>query len=114
MTVTETLSAFRQALREAVAEYAPEAKVMLEEKRGIILEGRVELGADSFIAVYFNALSSKTSYALIRHDRRLSGYDNYKFWHYHPPGEVSRHIACEEPTPKEAIAKLVVVNTSDD
>jgi hypothetical protein len=114
VTVAETLSAFQQALREAVAEHAPEAEVRLEEKRGIILEGRVKLGTDSFIAVYFNALSGKTSYALIRQERRLSGYDNYKFWHYHPPGEVNLHVACEEPTPEEAIAKLVEVNRNDD
>jgi hypothetical protein len=80
VTVAETLSAFRQALREAVTEHAPEAEVGLEEKRGIILEGRVKLGADSFIAVYFNALSGKTSYALIQQERWLSGCENYR-WH---------------------------------
>jgi hypothetical protein len=114
MTITVTLEAFRGALREAVDEHAPQAAVMLEEKRGIILEGRVQFGTDVFIAVYFNALSGKTSYALIREGRRLAGYDNYKFWHYHPPGETNRHVACEAPTPEEAIAKLVEVNASYD
>jgi hypothetical protein len=27
---------------------------------------------------------------------------------------VNRHVACEEPTPEEAIAKLVEVNRNDD
>jgi hypothetical protein len=79
MTVAATLQAFREKLLEAIEEHAPQADLTLEEKRGIVLDGRIRLDQDTFIAVYFNALSGKTSYALIRQDRRLAGYDNYKF-----------------------------------
>ena len=58
-------------------------------------------------AVYFNALTGKTSYALVRQGQRVAGYDNYRFWHYHPPGEVDIHQPCDEPTPEEAIVSLI-------
>ena len=44
------------------------------------------IDADTFVTVYFNALTGKTSYALIHHSQRVAGYDNYRFWHHHPPG----------------------------
>ena len=55
-------------------------------------------------------LTGKTSYALIHHGQRVAGYDNYKFWHYHPLGEMDRHVPCTEPTPGEAIAKLALAS----
>ena len=109
MTVAATMDDFRQALRKALEEHAPQANVMLEEKRGVIVEGRVKPGRDAFVAVYFNALSGRASYALIHQGRRLAGYDNYRFWHYHPPGDVGCHVACDEPTPEEAVARLIAV-----
>jgi hypothetical protein len=36
--------------------------------------------------VYFNALTGKTSYALIQKGRRIAGMDNYRYWHRHPAG----------------------------
>jgi len=114
MAVAARLEAFHQALMQAVEKHAPEAHVELEEKRGILLEGRLDLDRDKFVAIYFNALTGKTSYALIWRNRRLAGYDNYKYWHYHPAGEVSRHVACAEPTPQEAVARLVEIGRATD
>jgi hypothetical protein len=68
------------------------------------------LDVDTSVAVYFNALTGKTSYALIHHGQRVAGYDNYKFWHYHPMGAVNQHVPCAEPTPEDAIAQLAVVS----
>ena len=67
---------------------------------------RVGWDADVFIVVYFNALTQKTSYALIHGGQRITGYDNYKFWHYHPLGAVDQHIPCAEPTPEEVIVEF--------
>jgi hypothetical protein len=108
--MTMTLREFRAALMTALNRHLPQAEVTLTESRGVVLTGRAKLDADTFIAVYFNALTGKTSYALVRQDRRLAGYDNYKFWHYHPPGEANRHEPCAEPTPEEAIAELTRVS----
>jgi len=55
-------------------------------------------------------LTGKTSYALIQRGQRVAGYDNYKFWHYHPLGEMARHVTCTEPTPGEAIAELALAS----
>jgi len=108
--MTTTLKEFRKAFVKALNRYLPQAEVMLTEKRGIVLDCRAKLDADTFIAVYFNALTGKTSYALIYKDSRLAGYDNYRFWHRHPPGEIDRHEPCAEPTPQEAIAELAKVS----
>jgi len=105
-----TLEQFRQSLLTALERHFPQAEVTLTESRGIVLSGRARLDAETLIAVYFNALTGKTSYALIRQDRRLAGYDNYKFWHYHPPEEIDRHEPCAEPTPEEAITELARVS----
>jgi hypothetical protein len=100
---------FRRALMEALNRHFPQALVTINESRGIALTCRAELDVDTLIAVYFNALTGKTSYALIYHDLRVAGYDNYRFWHYHPAGEANRHVPCAEPTPDDAIAEFVVV-----
>ena len=81
-----TLEAFRQALVDALAQHFLHASVTITESRGVALTGRAELNPDTFVAVYFNSLTGKTSYALIHHGQRVAGYDNYKFWHYHPSG----------------------------
>jgi len=73
------------------------------------LTGRAELNPDTFVAVYFNSLTGKTSYALIHHGQRVAGYDN-KFWHYHPLGGMDRHVPCAELTPGEAIAELALAS----
>lgn len=34
------------------------------------------------------------------------GYDNYRFWHYHPPDRPKDHIPCEEPEIKEVLREM--------
>ncbi len=106
------LGEFRQALVGALNRHLAQAEVTLTESRGIVLTGRAELDAEAFLAVYFNALTGKVSYALIHQGRRVAGYDNYRFWHYHPPGPTNRHLPCAEPTPEEAIAALAKLSKS--
>lgn len=105
-----TLEEFRLALMEALIRHFPNAEVTITQSRGMALTGRAELAPDTFVAVYFNSLTGKTSYALIHHGLRVAGYDNYKFWHYHPLGEMGRHVPCAEPTPGEAIVELAAVS----
>ncbi len=109
-----TLDQFRQALSQALGRHFPQSRVTMTESRGIVLTGRAELNTDTFVAVYFNALTGKTSYALIHHDQRVAGYDNYRFWHYHPWGAVDQHAPCAEPAPEEAIAELARVSEKLD
>ncbi len=101
-----TLAQFRQVLLAALNRHLAQARVTVTESRGISLICKAELSADLFVSVYFNALTDKTSYALIRGSQRLTGCDNYRFWHRHPPGITDQHIPCLPLTPDEAIAEL--------
>ena len=105
-----TLAEFHQALQFALSQHFPQAKVVITESRGIILSCKAELGFDAFIAVYFNALTGKTSYALIQAGQRVTGYDNYKFWHYHPLGTPDQHTPCAQPTTEEAMTQLAAAS----
>lgn len=101
-----TLVQFRQALLTAISHHLPQARVIVTESRGVSLVCKAELGTDVFISVYFNALTGKTNYALIRGNQRLAGCDNYRFWHRHPLGATDQHVLCLPPTPDEAIVEL--------
>jgi hypothetical protein len=107
-----TLKAFRQALTEAIRLHFADAESAVTEKRGISLTCRADLRTGAFISVYYNALTGKTSYALIFDGQRVSGYDNYRFWHYHPAETPSQHVACAETTPKDALRELARVHES--
>ena len=107
-----TLKEFRQALTEAIRLHFADAKLVVTERRGISLIYRAELSTGALISVYYNALTGKTSYALIFDGQRIAGYDNYRFWHYHPAETPAQHIPCTEPTPKDAIRELAQVHRS--
>lgn len=107
-----TLKAFRQALTEAIRLHFADAGLVVAEERGICLTCRVELSTGALVSVYYNALTGKTSYALIFGGQRIVGYDNYRFWHHHPAEAPSQHIPCAEPTPEDAIQELARVHKS--
>lgn len=96
---------FKHLFLKAVQEDFPKATVEIQEKRDIIFEARIGIDKKTFIEVYFNALTGKKSYALIRNGR-IMGYDNYRFWHYHSPNNPKGHISCEEPEIKEVLKEM--------
>jgi hypothetical protein len=103
------LPAFRRALEVALRQHCPGVRVTITESRGIALTCRVEITAEVLLAVYFNALTGNTSYALVRQGRRIAGYDNLRFWHAHPFGSADQHIPCDALTPDEAVAGLAAM-----
>ena len=92
------LNELKHELFKSLGKHFPEARIESKEKRGIVLTLRAYVRDDIFIEVYCNILTGKKSFALIIRDTRISGYDNFKYWHYHPPYKPDKHIACEEPT----------------
>ena len=60
-----------------------------------VLKLRVHLGASLFIDIFFNAETSKTSFALIKDAQRIFGVDNTRGWHLHPFGSPESHCPCE-------------------
>jgi hypothetical protein len=104
-----TLVQFRQALLAALSRHLPQTRVTVTESRGIALTCKAEVSADAFVSVYFNALTDRTSYALVRENQRLAGCDNYRSWHRPPLGMTNQHIPCPPLTADEAIAELAAV-----
>ena len=100
------LDEFYQALINALTCYFPQTTTTFTTTRNITLTCRVEIDADTFIFIYFSALTGKTSYALIYLDQRVAGFDNYRFWHYHSAEAPNQHIPCAEPTPEDVLSVL--------
>jgi len=101
-----TLLQFKRDLETALRLHFPSARPSFAESRGVALTCRAELTSDVFLAVYFNALTGNTSYALIQQGQRVAGCDNHRFWHMHPLHAPAQHISCDAPTPGEAMAQL--------
>ena len=91
------LNELREELLESLGRHFPEAKIDSKERRGVIFELRAYVGEGTFIEIYANGLTGKRSFTLIARKMRISGYDNYKFWHHHPPDNPDNHIPCSEP-----------------
>lgn len=100
------LDKLKQELYQALNKYFPSAKIENAERRGIILEMKAYIDEKTFIEIYANIATGKRSFVLISDMRRIAGYDNYKFWHYHPPDTPSDHLPCKEPTVDFIISKF--------
>jgi hypothetical protein len=100
------LTDFRKELFESLKRHFPAARIESQERRGVVCEARVHIDEETFIEVYFNAITGKKSFALISNGKRITGYDNYKFWHFHPPGAPSEHIPCDEPPVNSVILRF--------
>jgi len=108
---------FELQLRAAVSRHLTGVQIHLEMQRGIVLQGRIVVDDELFLHVYFNALTAKTIYALIHRGQRVMGYDNYRFWHYHPFGSPNDHIPCDEPDVNDvlvAVAAAIEAIQSND
>lgn len=88
------------------SKYFPDAHIVSTVKRNIILEIKIEIEEEIFIEIYCNSLTGKKSFALIKSNKRIFGYDNYKFWHYHPYNASESHIKCKEPSIEEVASEI--------
>jgi len=50
------------------------------------------IDSDTFISIFYNAETSKYSFALIKKDKRIFGVDNARNWHIHPFGSPDFHL----------------------
>lgn len=101
-----TAAEFKARLLTALQSHFPDAKVKVEEKRGVVISIRAEIAAGELIQAYFSSITHKTSYALIRSGQRILGYDNYRFWHKHPSDSPDAHQKCDEPSPESVMAEI--------
>jgi hypothetical protein len=101
-----TVDEFGARLWSAIADHLADAQIYLDVQRSVVVQGRVVIADEIFLSVYFNALTSKTIYALIHRNQRVMGYDNYRFWHLHPFGSPHEHIPCDEPDVKDVVTAV--------
>jgi hypothetical protein len=100
------LEDFRDLLISVAKHKFTDASITLTEKRKISLEARIKISEEIFIEVYYNILSDKKSFALIKNNQRIFGYDNYRYWHLHPLNSVTAHIPCEEPSIEKVFEEI--------
>lgn len=63
---------------------------------GVVARIRIFLVDKSFIDIYYNFATGKTSFAWIRDNRRIYGADNLGYWHSHPIENPERHVKSTE------------------
>ena len=97
-----SVAEFRQAIIASVQRSLPQAKLVIEERRGVELHLRAEIDDITFVGVYYSSLTEKKNFALIRSNNRIFGYDNSRFWHCHPV----EHIPCAEPSPDQVFLEI--------
>ncbi len=63
-----------------------------------ILSLRIFLIDQTFIEIFYNVTTGKTSFALIAENVRIYGKDNTKIgWHVHPFSDPTAHAPCSPP-----------------
>ncbi len=78
-----------------------------------ILNLRVHLVDNSFIEVFYNEVTDKTSFALIDADQRIYGKDNAKMgWHMHPLNNPKAHHRCKQVSFETFLAEVEMLRFS--
>ncbi len=72
----------------------------------IIVKSRIFLIDASFIEIYYNFENGKTSFSLIRNNKRIFGVDNLGFWHIHPFDNPKKHIKSKEIKLEDFLGKI--------
>ena len=106
-----SLDALRDELCDLFKKQFPDAKFIINERRSAILEIRIFFNTEIFMESYFNAITVKKSFALIKSGKRIWGYDNYRYWHHHPVENPESHVACNEPSLKKIVEDVQTVLT---
>lgn len=101
---------FVQELVAALQELHPVREDQLF-KDDPIAAGRIVLGTDLFLNVFYNAENNKIAFGLIHHQQRIWGIDrdNIRDWHLHPLFDTTSHESIPPQSIFDIIAKLTRV-----
>ena len=78
-----------------------------------VLSLRIVLVDESFIEVFHNATSGKTSFALIVESHHVYGKDNAKMgWHVHPFDDPNAHNPCDPVSFETFLAEVEAIRFS--
>lgn len=61
-----------------------------------VVKIKAVLENDTFVNIFYNAETSKYSFALIKNGQRIYGADNTKNWHIHPFDSPDTHMETIE------------------
>jgi len=73
-------------------------------------KARVEISRESFVQIYYNTRKNKFLLALVKHNKRLFGFDKLdEKCHEHPEKEPEKHIEkpCSEMNLEKFILKAI-------
>ena len=106
-----SLDALRDELCDLFKKQFPHVEFIINERRSATLEIRILFTTEVFMESYFNAITGKKSFALVKSGKRIWGYDNYRYWHHHPIENPESHVPCNEPSLKKIVDELHTVLT---
>ena len=66
----------------------------------------------SFLEAFYNEVTDKTAFALIRADQRIFGADNTGGWHWHPFESPGQHIPDSNVITFQALLKRIEARLS--
>ena len=104
-----SLESFRKELCDLFKEQFADVEFVIDERRSTILEIRIFFTPEIFMEVYVNGITGKKSFALVKNEKRIWGYDNYRYWHHHPIEKPDAHIPCSEPPLEKIVNELHTV-----
>ena len=79
----------------------PDARLVVLEELPFYLKVRILLNDDVFIEIRINERNKRKSYALVKHEKRITGFDNLGGWHMHPCRNSSAHRKIAAPFLRE-------------
>ena len=100
------LNQLLEGRKNASKKFFPLVTLQYEIVRNIHLYVRITFQQDLFIDIYANSETERKDFALIHKNERTYGVDNLKGWHYHPFGEIGKHLPCKEPSVEEVFENM--------
>lgn len=95
--LSRKIDSFESRVKELALNLFKNATYECISKERFLLKSRVKIRKDLFVAIYYNPGNERQDFALIYRGRRIFGYDNLDFWHYHPFKSPKDHIPCARP-----------------
>ena len=92
---------FLQEVRHGSERFFPGARVIVLQELPFYLKARILITEEEFIEIRINTRSNRRSYAFIKKERRIAGFDNLGGWHYHPRANPEDHISISSPSFKK-------------
>ncbi|MFB6286907.1 MAG: hypothetical protein ABEK03_10090 [Candidatus Bipolaricaulia bacterium] len=103
---TDSIETFRRQVEQQSRQRFPDAPIESHVTRHVRINLRVECNEDTFVDIFYNALTDRQDFALIHRSSRVFGIDNLGGWHVHPLADPSEHRSCDDPEIDEVFRQL--------